>query len=119
MRLIDANGIEYTTCSVYWGKDEETGNDFYRRSDIAFKSDIDEIQPIDPETLPIVRELREKLAECQPVHAHWIDEGEDTNDPGSGNHQYRCTNCKHGDIHREDITVPFCWFCGAVMDEEV
>ena len=29
---------------------------------------------IDPETLPIVRELREKLAECEPVHAHWIDD---------------------------------------------
>lgn len=64
-RLIDAKDIHYLMCSVYWGEDQETGKDVYRRTDIAFKSDIDELTTIDPETLPIVQELREELEQAE------------------------------------------------------
>lgn len=35
-----------------------------------------------------------------------------------GNCLYLCTVCGSGDIHAPEVTVPYCWKCGAIMDEE-
>ena len=49
------------------------------------------------------------------VHAHWIDTGRsDDND----NYDFVCCRCKHTDIHSRQVKVPYCWFCGARMDEQ-
>lgn len=45
-RYIDADKINYTMASVYWETDKE-GNDVYRRSAIAFESDIDTMPTAD------------------------------------------------------------------------
>ena len=76
-------------------------------------------------TEELVSDIEDTLSECfsadiQPViHAHWIDEGEDENDPNSGNHLYRCSNCNHSDLQAETTEVPYCWYCGAKMDEVI
>lgn len=35
-----------------------------------------------------------------------------------GNGFYTCSNCDRGDIHSPLVSVPYCWYCGARMDEE-
>ena len=45
-RYIDADKIDYIMASVYWGKDNK-GRDEYRRTFVAFKSDVDEIPTAD------------------------------------------------------------------------
>lgn len=32
------------------------------------------------------------------------------------NLQFMCDNCGAGDVHAADVTVPYCWKCGARMD---
>lgn len=32
------------------------------------------------------------------------------------NLQFICDNCGAGDVHAADVTVPYCWKCGARMD---
>lgn len=34
------------------------------------------------------------------------------------NLQFMCDNCGAGDVHAADVTVPYCWRCGARMDGE-
>lgn len=50
-RYIDANKIDYSVYSLYDGEDLE-GNTLYRRSAIAFESDIDEIPTADVIEIP-------------------------------------------------------------------
>lgn len=61
---------------------------------------IDTAPTIDPES------LRPK--------AHWIYDGRIDED---GNLVCRCSCCVHGDRHSPGITVPYCWFCGAKMED--
>lgn len=48
----------------------------------------------------------------------WIEEIVPRGLVGTGNGQYRCSNCHHGDIHAKTQEVPFCWYCGAIMDKK-
>lgn len=67
----------------------------------AAAAEIIDRQPIiDPESL-------------QPK-AHWIYDGKIDED---GNLVCRCSRCEHGDRHSPGITVPYCWFCGAKMED--
>lgn len=68
--------------------------------------------------------LREALnkvpsAEAEPVrHGHWmLYENQNQDDVNNGNYLYVCSNCKHSDIHARTVDVPYCWHCGALMDE--
>ena len=45
-RYIDVDRLNYTMASVYWGKDNK-GRDIYRRTFVAFQSDVDEIPTAD------------------------------------------------------------------------
>jgi hypothetical protein len=36
----------------------------------------------------------------------------------NGDGFYTCSNCDRGDIHSPLVSVPYCWYCGAKMDEE-
>lgn len=48
------------------------------------------------------------------LKAHWIYDGRIDED---GNLACRCSRCEHGDRHSPGITVPYCWFCGAKMED--
>lgn len=37
-------------------------------------------------------------------------------DNDNGNYAYVCTNCNHTDIHAKTQEVPYCWWCGAIME---
>lgn len=62
---------------------------------------------IDPETLPIVKELRGKLAECETKHGHWI----------RFSRCDKCSCCGYETAKSED-GGNYCKMCGAKMDEE-
>lgn len=53
-------------------------------------------------------------ADVAPViHAKWkFVAGPDEDN----NLQFMCDNCGAGDVHAADVTVPYCWKCGARMD---
>lgn len=47
------------------------------------------------------------------VHGEWkFIAGPDEDN----NIQVMCDNCGAGDVHAADVTVPYCWKCGARMD---
>lgn len=47
------------------------------------------------------------------IHGHWIDTGiVDCN----GNHVYKCSVCGEEDLHDPNVTVYYCWHCGAKMN---
>lgn len=59
------------------------------------------------------------LENCPAVeerkHGHWVQVSDwDKN----GQAHFDCSVCGAGDVHADDAEVPYCWHCGAVMDEE-
>ncbi len=45
----------------------------------------------------------------------WIPQGDIDAD---GNRYYQCSCCGSGDAHAVNVSVPFCWKCGAIMRNE-
>ena len=90
-RLIDANALHYRM-----GVNQDDKQIFYVTGE-----DIDAAPTIDPESLRL--------------KAYWIYDGKIDED---GNLVCRCSRCEHGDRHSPGITVPYCWFCGAKMEEK-
>ena len=43
---------------------------------------------------------------------HWIELGYAGND----NYDFKCSECKHSDIHSKIVKVNYCWYCGAKME---
>ena len=33
------------------------------------------------------------------------------------NYNYECSNCKSYDVHAKGLHVPYCWYCGAEMED--
>lgn len=57
----------------------------------------------------------EEVPSIEPVrHGHWIDEGLVD---GNQNRYCRCSECGKGDTQAISQRVPYCWWCGAKMDE--
>lgn len=54
--------------------------------------------------------------ELRPVrHGEWrYMSGPDSND----NYWWECSLCGCTDVHCKGVDVPYCWHCGARMDEE-
>ena len=68
----------------------------YRK--IVFVDEIENIPPVTP---------AEKVG-------RWIARGlVDSN----GNRIYECSECHHSDIQAATMIVPYCWYCGAKMQE--
>ena len=92
-RLIDANALK-----------KEVGSTFHGAISLTVTGAVHEIidrQPtIDPESLRL--------------KAHWIYADRIDED---GNLVCWCSRCEHGDRHSPGITVPYCWFCGAKMED--
>jgi hypothetical protein len=55
------------------------------------------------------------LPPVQPkqMTGRWIDEG----DAGNGNRYCHCSECGKGDEQAKTQVVPYCWWCGAKMQE--
>ena len=70
----------------------------------------------DPDLGRVIEENIERLpaADVAPVvYAKWkFVAGPDEDH----NLQFMCDNCGAGDVHAADVTVPYCWKCGARMD---
>lgn len=54
----------------------------------------------------------------RPKEGEWIDEAVPVCLVGKGNRQCRCSLCGHRDIQAKTQKVPYCWFCGAKMNEK-
>ena len=50
------------------------------------------------------------------IHAKWIQLT--TYDDDDGNAVFKCSNCRAIDEHFKGAKIPYCWYCGAVMDLE-
>ena len=57
-----------------------------------------------------------KLLANERKHGHWVQVSDWDKD---ANAHLDCSVCGYGDKHGDDVVVPYCWHCGAVMDEEV
>ena len=57
-----------------------------------------------------------KLLANERKHGHWVQVSDWDKD---ANAHFDCSVCGYGDKHGDDVVVPYCWHCGAVMDEEV
>ena len=115
MRLVNADVID--PAEVFGGQ-----NDFAQDCRNAVADLLDRQPTIDPESLPIVQELREQLAkvaveEVAPVvHSEWVKKNEN---PLDGN--YYCKHCGNGIDIADGSETPidrglfFCFNCGAKM----
>jgi hypothetical protein len=51
-------------------------------------------------------------------HGHWIERSKVYPDfPYDSTYNYECSNCGYMDTHGANVEVPYCWHCGAKMDE--
>lgn len=58
--------------------------------------------------------VRNALTIEERKHGHWVQVSDwDKN----GQAHFDCSVCGAGDVHADDAEVPYCWHCGAVMDE--
>ena len=89
-RYIDADAIHY----VEIGKGVE----------IALASDIDKIPTISPDEVRGVGKWirREKVR---------------PNLPDDSDYEFECSCCGWRDLHNAKMIVPYCWHCGAKMEE--
>ena len=55
-----------------------------------------------------------EVYEAKPKHGRWIEEGLVD---GNQNRYCRCSECGKGDTQAISQRVPYCWWCGAKMDE--
>lgn len=92
-RFIDAEKLNYLMCSIYWGEDEE-GNEVYRQTEVAFRTDIEQIPTAD------VVEVR---------HGEWI-----WTENGEADYEqyWVCSVCGE----KSYIETKYCSDCGAKMD---
>lgn len=118
-RLIDAEHIVEVAQHAYneWNlamaaaEGNRQINRVYKMQELckAVKAVADSAPTIDPEALPIVKELQSKLAECEPVrHSYW-----EHNEEQCASRCHDCGACYNGLLHEN-----YCPVCGAKMDEE-
>ena len=54
-----------------------------------------------------------EVADVKPVvHGEWIPLEDIDKD---NNQLFECNQCHHSDLHAVGVDVPYCWFCGAEM----
>lgn len=91
-RFIDVEELDYVMCSIYWGEDEK-GNDVYYRTEVALKTNIEQIPAAD------VVEVK---------HGEWKD---------LSSAEWQCSECNYK-VERWNNT-PYCPNCGARMDGDI
>ena len=68
----------------------------------------------------LVRDIENApTVDAEPVrHGHWIERTKVY--PAlftDSTYIYECSNCGYMDTHGANVEVPYCWHCGARMDE--
>ena len=54
----------------------------------------------------------------EPKHGYWIERTKVYPDLlNDSTYNYQCSNCGYMDTHGANVEVPYCWHCGAKMDE--
>ena len=100
-RYIDANKINYTMASIYWGKDKD-GKDIYRRTAIAVESEIDELPTAD------VVEVK---------HGVWYKSRFVQRSGFRTVKDFLCNRCeKEYSVQQPSNLMNYCPYCGAKMD---
>jgi len=51
------------------------------------------------------------------VHGEWILIDKATDDWRNNDYNFECSKCHHKEVHDLNDDVPYCWYCGAKMDE--
>jgi hypothetical protein len=64
-------------------------------------------------TLEEVVKILKERSKAEWILSPFQDEEDNAND----NYQYECSNCGYGDIHAKSAHVPYCWHCGAEMED--
>lgn len=63
-------------------------------------------------------EMAIEALKAEPVkHGRWIKNIKVYQFPNDTTWQYLCSSCGYADEHGENVDVPYCWHCGAKMDE--
>lgn len=103
MRLIDADALkakirkaekEFRRCKI---------EPFERK--MAFADGVGAVADLIVDEAPTIEERK---------HGHWVQVSDwDKN----GQAHFDCSVCGAGDVHADEAEVPYCWHCGAVMDE--
>ena len=64
----------------------------------------------------------EKIKALPPVHPRtgkWIlCDNQNEEDVANGNYLYKCSECERSDLHAKTQKVPYCWWCGAIMEND-
>lgn len=107
MRLIDSDADVYPYVETWRCNCSE-----YGVQNVMSVDDVSTLPEIDPETLPIVRELRAQLANCRAIK--YAEPVKIFNDPYSGRLFTTCSLCM-GRISPKD---KFCKHCGANLRGE-
>lgn len=68
--------------------------------------------------IPLIDIEHAPTIEPERKNGHWIlSDYQVKEDTDNGNYRYYCSNCSHADIHARTVDVPYCWYCGAKMEE--
>lgn len=63
-----------------------------------------------------------RMSDCPLIlqpKARWIlSSFQNEEENSNNNYQYNCSNCGAGDVHVKNFRVPYCWHCGAEMEED-
>lgn len=61
----------------------------------------------------------DEMPTVEPIkHGHWIERTKVHPDlMNDSTYNYECSNCGYMDTHGANVEVPYCWHCGAKMDE--
>jgi hypothetical protein len=82
---------------------------------------LDRIGSLDTEAdKKYARSVFEALPSAQPEResGEWIiADTQNEEDVQNGNYRYICSCCGYSDTHSKAVRVPYCWHCGAKMDE--
>lgn len=101
MRLVDADALipmEVHTIVVR----KADGNEVWES--VLYAEQIDNAPTIDAEPIR---------------HGRWIKRTKVHPDlPNDSTYNYECSDCSYMDTHGANVEVPYCWHCGAKMDEE-
>lgn len=108
MRLIDANELKE------WVENWLTTNKYYHPHSKSNNIPIIELYDI-LEHIPTVD--TELVNGSTELHGHWIMLHKTHNVDEDNDYDWRCSECNHVDCHNINVEVPYCWYCGAKMDE--
>lgn len=69
---------------------------------------------------PTIEPTLQRVESVEIKHGHWIERTKVHPDLlNDSTYVYQCSNCCYMDTHGANVEVPYCWHCGAKMDEAV